>query len=300
MIFDTVSLRYTPPMTLRQTSLLLLPFLAPALAIAGDMPSSNEALPRPATLSVIEGWRAEDGTHTGAIRITLDPEWKTYWRAPGDAGIPPEFDFSGSTNWGALTFHWPVPHVFETNGMATIGYGGDVILPFTLRPETDGPAQLEADVLMGVCRDICMPFEDVLSAELPSRPYEAARDEVISAALGRTPQSRDEAGVAHVACMAAPIADGMRLTATVTMQALGPIEHVAFELLHGAGGEPATPVWFSEAVSTREGEVLVSFADAVPPEAAPFEVDFDGLRLTVLAGDQAVDIQGCDTHQTGG
>ena len=41
------------------------------------------------------------------IELTLQPGWKTYWRYPGDSGIPPRFDFSGSTNVQSATVAWP-------------------------------------------------------------------------------------------------------------------------------------------------------------------------------------------------
>ena len=60
-------------------------------------------------LSVIEGYRTSRGTHMAALKIQLQPGWKTYWRAPGDGGIPPQFDWSGSKNIKGVQFHWPRP-----------------------------------------------------------------------------------------------------------------------------------------------------------------------------------------------
>ena len=48
------------------------------------------------------GWRRDDGTHIAALQISLAPGWKTYWRQPGDTGIPPKFDFTGSSNLDVL------------------------------------------------------------------------------------------------------------------------------------------------------------------------------------------------------
>ncbi|MFY8145805.1 MAG: protein-disulfide reductase DsbD domain-containing protein, partial [Rhodobacter sp.] len=70
----------------------------PARAMTQDDLLSAEVLP---------GWRTEQGTHMAALRLTLAPGWKTYWRSPGDAGIPPLFNWSGSQNLSGVRVHWP-------------------------------------------------------------------------------------------------------------------------------------------------------------------------------------------------
>ena len=74
-----------------------------------------------ADVDIIPGWRQDDGAHMAALRIKLDEGWKTYWRAPGEAGIPPSIDWSGSVNLGDVGFHWPVPEVIVSNGVTTLG-----------------------------------------------------------------------------------------------------------------------------------------------------------------------------------
>lgn len=269
-------------------SLLALLFVPGAIpALADEMASPPPGLPRPAVLSVLEGWRGDDGVHIAGLRVTLLPEWKTYWRAPGDAGIPPDFDWSGSENWSDVSVHWPVPIVFETNGMTTIGYGGEVILPMKITPHTEGQIELDGDILLGVCRDICMPLEGAVRATLPNREFDPERDAAILAALDDRADTRLEAGVSAADCSAEPISDGMRITAKVTMPALGDMEHVAFELRQGE-------VWLSEAMTMRSGDLLTTYADAVPPTGAPFDVDLSALRLTVISQGRAVDISGCE------
>ena len=93
------------------------------------LPSASVALPldKLAQVEVLPGWRAANGDHIAGLRITLAPGWKTYWRAPGDAGIPPIFSFTGSQNIQAVAPHWPVPEVFDSNGVQTIGYHDGVV-----------------------------------------------------------------------------------------------------------------------------------------------------------------------------
>src|SRR5271155_4609856 len=69
------------------------------------------------------------------IEIRLDPGWKTYWRYPGDSGVPPTLDFTGSENVKSVTALWPAPERFSDGaGGHSIGYRGDVVLPLRVVP----------------------------------------------------------------------------------------------------------------------------------------------------------------------
>src|SRR3974377_968062 len=68
------------------------------------------------------------------VEIRLAAGWKTYWRYPGDSGVPPAFDFSRSTNVGSITIRWPAPHRFTDEGGSSIGYKGDVVFPLEVIP----------------------------------------------------------------------------------------------------------------------------------------------------------------------
>ena len=70
------------------------------------------------------------------IEIKLDPGWKTYWRDPGNSGVPPTFDFSGSGNVKSVTVLWPAPERFSDGaGGNSIGYVDHVILPLQIAPQ---------------------------------------------------------------------------------------------------------------------------------------------------------------------
>lgn len=71
---------------------------------------------------LLTGWHRNDGTHMAGLMLTLTPGWKTYWRAPGDSGIPPVFSWDGSKNLDDVTVLYPVPQVFHDGGGRTIGY----------------------------------------------------------------------------------------------------------------------------------------------------------------------------------
>lgn len=234
--------------------------------------------------AILNGWQMENGHHMAAISLTLAPNWKTYWRAPGDAGIPPLFDWSGSSNVQAVTIHWPSPQVFHTNGMQTVGYHDAVILPIEVTPrDPSQPVALRAQVDLGVCKDICMPAAVQLQADLtaPGKP-----DSAIRAALKSRPHSPAEAGLARISCTVDPIADGLRLTAMLTLPERGRNEVVVFE-----AGDSA--VWVSETVTTRDGAVLTSVADMVTGSGAPFALDRSAVTVTVLGEGRSVEILGC-------
>lgn len=230
------------------------------------------------------GWRMPDGNHMAALHITLADNWKTYWRTPGDAGIPPRFDWTGSENVASMTAHWPQPVVFEQSGMRSIGYARELVLPleFTLT-DPAAPAQLVGRIEIGVCEAVCVPVTLDLRADLPRA---GGDDRAIRAALAAQPRPASDAGLRAAACAVAPISDGLRVTATLDLPRLGASEVVVFEL-------PDRRIWISDSVTQREGGRLVATSDMVPPSGAPFGLDRSALRITVLGDGRAADLRGC-------
>lgn len=235
------------------------------------------------SLEILPGWREADGTHMAGLRVSLEPGWKTYWRAPGDAGIPPQFNWTGARNMEAVSFHWPVPNVFMTNGMRTIGYQDQVIIPMRVTPKETGEILMKGSVQIGVCEEICVPVTLDFDEALPAV---GAPDGAIRAALSDRPHNEVEASVASVVCKVDPIADGLRVTASIAMPALGSGEFAVFET-------PDPAIWISEATTRRDGRMLTAAADMVSPSGKPFALDRGDVRITVLAAGQAVDIRGC-------
>lgn len=231
------------------------------------------------------GWRTAAGTQMAALHLSLAPGWKTYWRAPGDAGIPPRFDWSGSENIAMATIHWPKPEVFDINGLRTIGYKGDLILPVEFAPLRRGePMSVTGRIDLGVCEEICVPMAVDVAADLPqlTRP-----DPVISAALARAPEAASMAGMSAARCLAEPIRDGLRLTTSITIPSLGPDEFAVVELSDQS-------IWVSPTENHRDGGQIVSVADLVPVDAQPFALDRSQVRVTLFGGSgRVVDLQGC-------
>src|SRR4029077_13039170 len=55
------------------------------------------------------------------VEIKLQPGWKTYWRYPGDSGVPPRFDFSGSENLKSAKVLYQAPHLLIDDAANTLG-----------------------------------------------------------------------------------------------------------------------------------------------------------------------------------
>jgi len=251
-------------------AIALLPFVATAQSLPPDLVAAQ----------ILPGWQTDRGTRMIALRLTLADGWKTYWRSPGDAGIPPEFDWAGSTNLKAVAFHWPVPDVFETNGMETLGYHHELVLPIEVTPvDPSRPIHIRTEVDMGVCRDICVPTSATLSADLSGR---GQSDPAIRAALADQPKS----GARQVTCHIDPIKDGLRVTARMALPRQGASEVVVME---PSGGE----VWASPAEVTRNGNNLTAISELVAASGEPFALDRSALRLTVVGYGRAVEVTGC-------
>lgn len=231
------------------------------------------------------GWQTPSGSHLTALHLELAQGWKTYWRAPGDAGIPPSFDWSGSSNLKSVQFHWPSPEVFHVNGMQTVGYHHQLVLPIEVEAlDPARPIGLHATVDLGVCKDICMPASITLSAELV--PV-GRHDQMIAAALKARPATGREAGLRSITCDVEPIADGLRVTARMALPAQGREEVVVFE--------PGLPgIWVSDALVERDGGALTATVEMVPPSGEPFALMRNELMITVLGqSGRAVEIMGC-------
>src|ERR1700752_1758897 len=97
----------------------------------------------------------------GGVAFQLQPGWKTYWRTPGDSGVPPRFDFSKSDNVEAVTVLWPAPKQFDDGaGGTALGYKQQVVLPLGIvAKNNDKPVTLRARLNYAVSDKLCIPVE---------------------------------------------------------------------------------------------------------------------------------------------
>jgi DsbC/DsbD-like thiol-disulfide interchange protein len=101
------------------------------------------------------------------VQLRMEPGWKTYWRNPGDSGVPPTFDWTGSKNLKRAEVLYPAPHRFADAGGTAIGYDDQVVFPVKLTPERDGePIELKLAFAYGLCKDLCIPNDVSLDLTL--------------------------------------------------------------------------------------------------------------------------------------
>lgn len=127
-------------------------------------------------------------TMLGGIAITLQPGWHTYWRNPGDSGVPPRFDFSKSDNVDAVTVLWPAPKQFDDGaGGQSLGYEKQVVLPLRITAKNPGkPVTLRAVISYAVCEKICVPVE--ADTEIAFASAASVQDAALLAALETVPK----------------------------------------------------------------------------------------------------------------
>jgi DsbC/DsbD-like thiol-disulfide interchange protein len=128
-------------------------------------------------------------SYLAAVEVTLAEGWKTYWRTPGDAGVPPAFDWTGSTNVAAVKVLYPAPSRLTEPAAQTIGYKTAVTFPVEVVPsDAMKPVGLKLVMDFGVCREICIPAEAAISLTLLPSQLEGDASPALIAALERVPR----------------------------------------------------------------------------------------------------------------
>ena len=256
------------------------PITTAALLALTGIPAPAQNLDDVAQVGIVPGWRDDQGRHVAGLSIQLAPGWKTYWRSPGEGGIPPLFNWSGSSNVDGVDVHYPVPEVFDQNGLRSIGYRNSVLFPLLIDTKNDARAiRLRGEIEIGVCEDICIPVALRVSADLPAS---GTSSDALDAALRDRPTVGGE-----LRCEITPIADGLKVEVETDVPQMQGEEVAIIE-----AGESG--LWISEATVDRRGVTLRAEVEMVPPTAQPFALARSNVRLTVLAGGQAIEALGCD------
>jgi DsbC/DsbD-like thiol-disulfide interchange protein len=118
---------------------------------------------------LVSGTVDVDGKPTllAGVQLRMNPGWKTYWKNPGDSGVPPSFDWSGSKNLKHAEVLYPAPHRFADAGGTAMGYDDEVVFPVKLTPEREGePIVLKLAFDYGLCKDLCVPNDVILGLAL--------------------------------------------------------------------------------------------------------------------------------------
>lgn len=121
------------------------------------------------------------------VEIRLMRGWHTYWRYPGDAGVPPQFNFAGSRNVKHIDVLWPAPERMVDSGGTSIGYSVGVVFPLRIVPQEAGkPVTLRLRLQYAICEKLCVPAE--ARSELTLTSGRASQDAVLTSAEGRVPK----------------------------------------------------------------------------------------------------------------
>jgi DsbC/DsbD-like thiol-disulfide interchange protein len=216
------------------------------------------------------------------IEIKLQPGWKTYWRYPGDSGVPPRFDFAGSDNVLRAKVLYPAPHLFNDETGNSLGYKTNVVFPVQVTPKQPGkPVTLRLKLDYAVCEKLCIPA--VGQAELAFGAGPGANDAVLTAAEASVPKPATAAEA--------------RLTARRVTNAAKPLVDVS---IAAEGNKPMT--LFVEGPSAEWALPIPVPAQGAPAGTRHFGFELDGLppgvdpkgafelTFTVVEGDRAIEV----------
>lgn len=150
-----------------------------------------------ATLRLLAIGPDKDGIVRGAVAVDLEPGWKTYWIAPGQAGLAPIVDFSASEGLdGAPALLFPVPNVADDGFSSSNVYSEPMAIAFTARASGSAP-RLDLALTIGLCEDICVPVQARLRRDLAEKATlgETAQVHAAEAALPDIAHDRLEARI---------------------------------------------------------------------------------------------------------
>lgn len=130
---------------------------------------------------------------TVGLLLRIAPGWHTYWKFPGDAGLPTEIKWNLPPGWKAGDIQWPIPLKLNEPGDVQIyGYHDEVLLLQEITPPSSsaqGPIKLSADASWLVCEKICIPGGAKLEKDLPiANAVSAANEEIFSKYRRSLPQ----------------------------------------------------------------------------------------------------------------
>jgi DsbC/DsbD-like thiol-disulfide interchange protein len=246
-----------------------------ALSLASGVAHAADASPwetdARASLRLIAGNPHADARFRAGVDIKLAPGWKTYWRYPGDSGVPPRFDFTKSENVKSVAVMWPAPHRHRDESGSTIVYTDEVIFPLRIVAQDPAkPLLLRLKLDYALCEKLCMPAEG--HAELLLDGSASSLDAALTAAEARVPKPAKLGDAGPLAVRAVHReTGGARPRVVVDVAGLDPVDLFA----EGPTPDWALPVPESVAGAPAGLHRFVFDVDGVPPG-----VKADGAMLT--------------------
>jgi DsbC/DsbD-like thiol-disulfide interchange protein len=255
-------------------------FLVAAPALAADS-SPWDGNQRAAVRLIAGAQRTDAGAtvHRAGVEIRLAPGWKTYWRYPGDSGIPPRFDFSGSQNVDRVTLRWPAPQRLTDESGTSIGYKRGVVFPLDVMPQNAAqPVVLVVKADYAVCEKICIPAEGKAELNVTGKPGGQEgwlkQNEMLVPSAAKIGEG-DKLAVRAVKREDKRILVDVAAPGAVELFAEGPAADWALPVPSPVDGAPA-------------GQQRFAFElDGLPPNAKP---DGATLMLTAVSDGQAIEV----------
>lgn len=127
-------------------------------ALAAESPWASAEQIQAKLLSAHETIGSDQTTINAALQTRLAPGWHSYWRNPGESGLPPKIHWEDSSNIKSIEMLFPGPKRFQELDLTTFGYDGDVMYPLDITLKEAGKAAtLDLTLETMVCKDICLP-----------------------------------------------------------------------------------------------------------------------------------------------
>nr|WP_246441849.1 protein-disulfide reductase DsbD domain-containing protein [Xanthobacter tagetidis] len=246
--------------------------LAAALVRSAAAGESAPVSVQGAEVRLISGSITGDVAQAG-LEIRLAPHWKTYWRYPGDAGVPPQIEWAGSHNVLGVEMAWPAPRRFADGaGVYSIGYKGNVLFPLAVTlADPKAPARLHLKLDFAVCEALCLPAQAEFSLVIDGKDA-AAADARIAQARALVPQAAPLAGADAPAVTSVSI-DRSKSPAELVVEAR--VQNPKADLFV-EGPDPRWALPLPQKTALPDGKArFVLAVDGLPPNT-----DIEGARLT--------------------
>jgi suppressor for copper-sensitivity B len=120
----------------------------------------------PVLISLVPG-RYEQGSKLAyfGMKVSMEKGWHTYWKSPGEGGLPPEMKVTRAENATGMTMLWPAPSIIRSLGEDIVGYETEVLFPLAVPVATPGqPVDISLNVTVYACSNICVPFRQEISS----------------------------------------------------------------------------------------------------------------------------------------
>lgn len=254
---------------------------AGSVGVRADSLATDWIVGKNSSARLIAAPAAEPGVFRAGIEIRLAPDVLTYWRAPGEAGAPPEFDFLASDNVEVATVRFPTPARLDEDGVDAFGYRGRVVFPVAVKVKDAGrPATLALSLNYAVCGRICIPLRAKLALALDKAAVGSGDAASVVARLddaeAKTPRRLGDDERDRLICIVRD-AGGERPTWRLTLRdSLAKAEDLFVE--SDSGG------YFETRRGERPNEFLI-----VEVEPPPGDVTTEASVTLTLAGDQSLE-----------